>query len=172
VHVVDVFFLSFSPRFFVFLFCNCRLLESVTTPGPGTLLKSHELAWGALWPLQLQVESDADEGGGRGGAGGGGGGGGGVVGDGGGGGGGGVGVGGVVGGAMWRGARSSTLAPFYYLLSALELDVHGEDEHPSDGGCYVGTALRLAVEMPAHPKSLDALQECVTLPELSSSAVL
>jgi hypothetical protein len=59
----------------------------------------------------------------------------------------------------WSNHLAATLASFYYLLSALDLDRQSKSEHPSDGGCYVGTALRLAAEMPAHPSTLTALNE-------------
>eukprot|EP00035_Acanthoeca_spectabilis_P011025 m.194343 g.194343 ORF g.194343 m.194343 type:complete len:620 (+) comp15205_c0_seq4:71-1930(+) len=94
------------------------LLERVR--GPEALLKSHELSWGALWPLQLKATESLQH-------------------------------------RPWNGQIAAGLASFYYLLSALDLQKHGEDEHPSDGGCYVGTALRLAAEMPPHPTSLKAL---------------
>lgn len=94
------------------------LLESASSPA--ALLKSHELAWAELWPLQLKAT-------------------------------------GIGSNRPWSGQLAATLASFYYLLSALELGLHGGDEHPSDGGCYVGTALRLSTEMPHHPKTLQGL---------------
>mmetsp|Transcript_7416 Transcript_7416/g.19049 ORF Transcript_7416/g.19049 Transcript_7416/m.19049 type:complete len:657 (+) Transcript_7416:39-2009(+) len=103
-----------------------KFLDSITSPA--ALLKSHELAWSKLWPLQLKAT-------------------------------------GVSGHKPWSGQLSATLASFYYLLTALDLKLdlkqHGDDAHPSDGGCFVGTALRLASEMPASPTDLTSLNEYI-----------